>query len=123
MSTYTRAQIIGQTGWDKDVRFLPVSLGEPLPPLVIAATGEDTWTITAPGTGEPVYYALEFDDEAEIEWLRENTAAYAEALDAYTAPGRTPDAAIVAEMRRGLAAERERIAEYEAEMHAGAVAP
>jgi hypothetical protein len=74
-------------------------------PLVVVniTGGVEQWTITAPGTGEPVVLILDFDDEAELEWREDNLARYREAFE--LAKGRV-DLSIELSMAEGIADEQ-----------------
>lgn len=78
-------------------------------PVVVDATGEDTWTITAPGFGEPRFYRVEFDHDADLRYQTEQWGEYAAALEALR--GRiAPD--VFAYMAEGVDDERERLRDY-----------
>lgn len=80
-----------------------------LPPVVVTATGEDTWEVAVPGSGLPEVYVLDFDHDADLDWQQTNLTRYTEARDALRRRPALVSAGIMAAFESGVADETERV--------------
>lgn len=88
--------------------------GPVLPPVVVTATGEDTWEVAIAGTGEPEVYVLDFDHDADLDWQQENLTRYTAARDALRRRVALVPGGVMAEFERGVEDETERVRGEEA---------
>jgi hypothetical protein len=81
-------------------------------PLVVIdyTQGTQQWMLTSPGEGDPEVFILDFDDEADVDWLEETVSLADSALAAMT--GRFDDQAIAV-----LSGDTEKIRALIVELH------